>query len=281
MVSLLVFTSLGCFGASTRSHSRLSWIWCKDVQGRAISWLAQVRPNDVFRNVVGRATFFYQSIGSRRECPICGWTGHSFSRRSYPNKPADTFLCPSCGSYPRHRFAYFSLKDTLPHHAESALHFAPERCIEPWLRSISHEYLSVDLSSSSAMEHMDITDLRLRDGRFSLLWCSHVLEHIEADGRAIAEMFRVLKPSGLAVIMVPIYGAETYEDAEIKSPEGRLAHFRQTDHVRLYGLDIENRLADVGFRVDVIRTADVTAESLERHGLEYPSTKEIFLCTKS
>jgi predicted SAM-dependent methyltransferase len=130
------------------------------------------------------------------------------------------------------------------------------------------------------MEHMDITDLRLQDGRFSLLWCSHVLEHIDNDRRAMTELFRVLRPSGLAVIMVPVYGDKTYENPEIKSPEERLKHFKQEDHVRLYGLDIENRLADVGFRVEVIRTSGVAAESVEKHVLEYPSTKEIFLCGK-
>lgn len=234
----------------------------------------------VLRKISSRVRLFYRSLGSGRECPICGWTGHSFIRKSYAYKPGDTFICPSCGSYERHRFAYFTLKGTLADHAEKTLHFAPERCIEPWLRSISKEYLSVDLSSASAMEHMDITDLRLQDDRFSLLWCSHVLEHIENDRKAMTELFRVLRPSGLAVIMVPVYGATTYEDPEIKSPEERLKHYKQEDHVRLYGLDIKKRLADVGFRVDVMQVSDVPAESVEKHVLGYPSTKEIFLCAK-
>jgi len=234
----------------------------------------------VLRKILSWVRFSYLSIGSGRECPICGWTGHSLIRRSYPNKPSDTFICPSCGSSERHRFAYFTLKGILVDHAEKILHFAPESCIEPWLRSVSKEYFSVDLSSAAAMEHMDITDLQLQDGRFSLLWCSHVLEHIENDSKAMTELFRVLCPSGLAVIMVPIYGAKTYEDPEIKSPEERLKHFKQEDHVRLYGLDIKNRLADAGFRVDVIQISDVTTEDVGKHVLEYPSTKEIFLCTK-
>jgi len=201
-------------------------------------------------------------------------------RRSYPNKPADCLICPSCGSFERHRFAYFALKDTLADHGEKTLHIAPERCIESWLRSISGEYLSVDLSSGSAMEHMDVTDLKLQDDRFSLVWCSHVLEHIENDRKAMAELFRVLRPSGLAVILVPVYGAKTYEDIEIQSPEERLKHFKQEDHVRLYGSDIESCLVDAGFKVDVLRVSDIPARSVAKHALEYPSTKEIFLCCK-
>ena len=232
------------------------------------------------RKMFNRGRLFYLSLSSDRECTICGWTGHSFMRRSYPNKPVDCLVCPSCGSYERHRFAYFALKDTLADHAEKTLHIAPERCLEPWLRSISGEYLSVDLSSKSAMERMDITDLKLQDDRFSLIWCSHVLEHIEDDRKAMAEFFRVLRPSGLAVILVPVYGEKTYEDSEIKSPQERLKHFKQEDHVRLYGSDIESRLIDTGFKVDVLRLSNIPARSVVKHALEYPSTKEIFLCSK-
>jgi len=128
---------------------------------------------------------------------------------------------------------------------------------------------------------MDITDLKLQDDRFSLVWCSHVLEHIENDRKAMSELFRVLRPSGLAVIQVPVYGTETYEDFRIQSPEERLKHFKQKDHVRLYGLDIESRLIDVGFKVDVLWVSDMPAKVVTKYGLEYPSTKEIFLCIKT
>lgn len=234
----------------------------------------------VLRTVIDRIKRFYLSLGSAVECPICGWTGSSFFRFSFPNKPADSFVCPSCGSSERHRFAYLMLKESLANHADKTLHFAPEQCIEPWLRAISKDYLSVDLMSASAMEHMDITDLRLEDGTFSLLWCSHVLEHIENDRKAMAELFRVLRPSGIAVIMVPIYGATTYENPEVKSPAERLKHFKQEDHVRLYGLDIEDRLRDAGFEVDVLHLSSMQVERITSHVLEYPSTREIFVCTR-
>lgn len=232
------------------------------------------------RTLVDRVRRIYLSFGSDVKCPICGWTGSAFLRVSHPMKSADSFVCPSCRSSERHRFAYHTLKDTLAKHADKTLHFAPESCIEPWLRSISKEYLSVDLTSPSAMEHMDITNLRLEDGRFSLLWCSHVLEHIENDRKAMAELFRVLCPSGVAVIMVPIGGATTYENPAVRSPEDRLKHFNQEDHVRLYGLDIESRLQDTGFKVEVLHVSDLPTENVKSLVLEYPSTKEIFLCSK-
>jgi predicted SAM-dependent methyltransferase len=234
----------------------------------------------VLRALINRCKVVYLSFGSAVACPICGWTGRSFLRVKYSDKPADILVCPSCRSSERHRFAYLALRDELTNQADDTLHFAPEKCIEPWLRAISREYLSVDLSAEAAMEHMDITDLRLPDDRFSLLWCSHVLEHIENDRLAMVELFRVLRPSGKAVIMVPIYGEQTYENPEITSPAERLQHFKQEDHVRLYGLDIVDRLRDTGFSVEVLRVSDISSEKVDFHGLDYPSTREIFFCTK-
>jgi len=105
------------------------------------------------------------------------------------------------------------------------------------------------------MRHMDITNLELADNEFSLIWCCHVLEHIEDDKKAMSELFRVLHPDGVAVIMVPVYGESTYENPLIKTPEGRLLHFKQEDHVRLYGLDIRERLDAAGFKIDALSTA--------------------------
>jgi len=240
----------------------------------------KVKLMNVLRRLVSRGRVFYLSIGSSKTCPICEWTGHSFIRRSHQYKPGPTYICPSCGSSERHRFAYFLLKERLARHSEKTLHFAPERCIEPWLRSISKEYLSVDLCSTNAMQHMDITNLTLEDDSFSLIWCSHVLEHITDDSKAMMELFRVLRLSGIAVVMVPVYGKTTYEDPKITSPEERLKHFKQKDHVRLYGQDIRSRLEKVGFHVEVLSTSDLLKDDVTKYVLQYPSTKEIFLCTK-
>ncbi len=233
-----------------------------------------------FSGLRKKIRFWYLSLGSSRACPICGWTGHAFLVARYPDKPADSLICPSCGSSERHRFAYLVLKDRLADHAHATLHFAPEDCIAPWLRAISKDYLSVDLASPKAMEHMDITNLRLQDGRFSLLWCSHVLEHIENDRQAISELFRVLRPSGLAVILLPIYGEKTYENPAITSPADRLAHFKQADHVRLYGLDVRARLEAAGFAVQVLKVSELPPQDVKKYALDYPSTREVFLCAK-
>jgi hypothetical protein len=54
--------------------------------------------------------------------------------------------------------------------------------------------------------------------------------------------------------MVPIdlERPHTYEDSSIVLPEDRERAFWQHDHVRLYGVDVSDRLAGAGFQVEVI-----------------------------
>ncbi len=52
------------------------------------------------------------------------------------------------------------------------------------------------------------THLPLADGSFDACYCLEVLEHLEPQqaGRAIAELFRVLKPGGRLLVSTPDYG---------------------------------------------------------------------------
>jgi SAM-dependent methyltransferase len=197
-----------------------------------------------------------------------------------PNKPAPTSICPRCRSSERHRLAKVVLEPVIGPTTDRIIHFAPERPVEKWLRAIGKEYVSADLHSSRAMHQADLTHLPYEDGSFSLVWCSHVLEHIEADHLAMGEIYRVLSPGGAAVIMVPVYGDRTYEDASITTPEERLIHFKQRDHVRLYGRDIVDRLSGTGFQVEIHTVAQVRQSLVEEMRLDYPSTREVYWCLK-
>ena len=99
------------------------------------------------------------------------------------------------------------------------------------------------------MVQLDLTEIGYPEASFDVIVCAHVLEHIPSDVKAMKEMFRVLSPGGLVVVQVPLYGQTTYEDFSITSERGRLAAFGQRDHVRKYGLDLQNRLAGAGFHV--------------------------------
>lgn len=69
------------------------------------------------------------------------------------------------------------------------------------------------------------------------------------------EMHRILKPGGIAIVLVPMWPSEkhaTYENAAITDERDRIMHFGQYDHLRIYGFDVVDRLNDAGFKVEII-----------------------------
>jgi predicted SAM-dependent methyltransferase len=162
------------------------------------------------------------------------------------------------------------------------LHVAPEPCFEPrFKKSLGDHYLSADLLDPQAMVKMDITDIQYADQSFDVIYCSHVLEHVPDDKKAMREFFRILKNDGWAILLVPITGEETFEDPSIVNPEERLKAFGQEDHVRIYGRDYVDRLRESGFNVEIIRVEDmVDKNDAARMGFTAASG-EVFYCTKA
>ena len=100
--------------------------------------------------------------------------------------------------------------------------------------------------------------------------CSHILEHIPDDDKAIAELYRVLKPGGWGIIMVPLLIglAHTYEDSSITTEEGRLRHFGLEDHLRVYSKnDFLQRLKRAGFEVKEFSVDYFGAAAFEKNGI--------------
>lgn len=216
-----------------------------------------------------------------RYCPICERAFDAFEPSGVKKRP-DT-LCPHCGSKKRHRLAWLFLKrrtnlfDGAP---KRMLHVAPKNYfVKRFSRLPGVDYLSVDLESPLAMVRLDLTKISYEDGCFDLIYCSHVLEHIPDDRKAMAKLHRVLRPGGWALIQVPVFGETTYEDFSITTPEDRLRHFGQEDHVRKYGHDITERLRSAGFAVDEIYfQKELDREEVERYAL---SRLPLYYCTKS
>ena len=104
---------------------------------------------------------------------------------------------------------------------------------------------------------MDLTNIDLPDGSKTLVWCSHVLEHVPDDRKALSEMFRILAPSGMLVLQVPVLGEVTYEDTSVTLDSERLEKFLQEDHVRLYGLDLKRRVEESGFSCAILSSTSL------------------------
>jgi SAM-dependent methyltransferase len=164
------------------------------------------------------------------------------------------------------------------------LHVAPEPFLTPIFRAARNiDYLSGDLDPGNpeiggAMVQMDIADIRYPDNSFDVIYCSHVLEHVPDDRKAMHELARVLKPSGWALIAVPILRDKTFEDWKVTTPDERERVFGQFDHVRIYGLDFVDRLRESGFDATIDKfPRSFSEEMVRRYGL---SREDIYLCRK-
>lgn len=132
-----------------------------------------------------------------------------------------------------------------------------------------------------AMEKIDITDIPYADNTFDVIICSHVLEHIPEDRKAMLELFRVLKKGGWAILQVPLDSTRnvTFEDPNITNPKEREKYFGLRDHVRIYGLDYKNKLELAGFRVKVDKYAEsLGTQIIEKFGLL--KDEDIYFCEK-
>jgi ubiquinone/menaquinone biosynthesis C-methylase UbiE len=71
------------------------------------------------------------------------------------------------------------------------LHIAPEDIFETKLKQISNiEYITGDISNPNIMYKFDITRIPFKDNSFDAIYCSHVLEHVPDDKKAISEFYR-------------------------------------------------------------------------------------------
>lgn len=220
--------------------------------------------------------------GTGRLCPVCGRASRRF--RPFGISRRKAAQCLHCGALERHRLVWLYLHtmtdlfDGLP---KSVLHIAPESCFVARFKELLGDgYLTADLNSRRAMVRMDITDIRYADRAFDVIYCSHVLEHVLDDRRAMRELFRVLKPGGWAIILVPIHDGPTFEDSSIVVPKERLKAFGQADHVRRYGADYVERLREAGFTVSITTVSDLVDErDADRMGLTTASG-QIHCCTR-
>ncbi|MBQ9470630.1 MAG: methyltransferase domain-containing protein [Bacteroidales bacterium] len=232
----------------------------------------------MFLRLVG--TFY---LGQRYEDPISGRR----YRRMLPYgriHVRQNALAPHSMSLERHRLIWLYLQQRTDFFSAPmrVLHIAPEYCfIKRFKRMSNLSYTTADLNSPWADVKMDIQQMPLADDTFDVVLCNHVLEHVPDDRQAMRELFRVLRPGGFAILQVPLDPTleRTLEDPAIDTPELREQRYGQRDHLRLYGLDYGQRLAEAGFCVsedDFVRT--LAPELVTRYAL--PPAETLYVCHK-
>lgn len=194
-------------------------------------------------------TPFYK--GDDHECNVCETRLKKFVSLENGDK-----ICPICGSISRTRRLYKLLNDEYLKDGMSFLDFSPFRILyKKWKKRKDIQYFSSDFADDFLSDYrFDITNIDSNAESFDLIVCYHILEHIIDDEKAMSELYRVLKANGTALIQTPFKEGDIYEDYSITSDKGRLKHFGQEDHVRIYSiLGLEARLKAAGFLVDVVR----------------------------
>jgi SAM-dependent methyltransferase len=204
--------------------------------------------------------------------PIDGKSYRRFLPYGYA-KVRENVLAPGTLSLERHRLFWLYLKNETAFFSAPlrVLHFAPEQAfVKKFKKQKNLTYTTTDLNSPIADVKADICDLPFKDHSFDFIICNHVLEHIPNDTKAMQELYRVLAPSGTAIVQVP-YDTKreiTFEDNTITDQSERMRIFGQYDHLRVYGMDYFKKLSSIGFEVNALDyTSCMSSDDIERYRL--------------
>ena len=161
------------------------------------------------------------------------------SRSETLNK--EEYLCPCCGASDRDRLMLSFLdKEGLQQSPEGLklLQIAPAASISRWinLKCPHIAYDTTDLYMENVSFQSDIMDMHMvPDETYDVIICSHVLEHVQDDRKALCELKRILKPDGKIVFLVPIDLNAPGIDEEWGLTEAEnWRRFGQGDHCRRY-----------------------------------------------
>ena len=198
-------------------------------------------------------------LGKGKQCPLCGCQRRKFLPYGYVT-PRENALCPNCLSLERHRLLWLWLvrESDIGRGAMALpkmLHIAPEvalmRKFKKMYASTPDRYITADLESPLADMHFDVQQIPLEAESFDAVICNHIMEHVEDDGKALRELYRIMRRGGWGVILSPVEleREKTFEDDTITDPAERTRIFGQYDHRRIYGRDYAARLREVGFEV--------------------------------
>ncbi|WP_391572835.1 class I SAM-dependent methyltransferase, partial [Cohnella sp.] len=260
-----------------------------------INQLHVLKNNDIAKYIAA-ATEEYINSPSIYCCSLCNKEFHKFiawddiyDSNVYQAEMYNkyTAICPFCEASDRERIYRLYMEkvsDLLSSERVAMLHIAPERNLGRWLRSCKNiDYVGGDLyPQEDWMKQIDITEIAYPESSFDVVLCSHVLEHVPDDQKAMKELYRVMKVGGWGILQVPIIMNidHTYEDPTITSPEDRYIHFGQEDHVRVYSKgDYIARLEGAGFEVEIFNYMDTFGkEEAQRYGTS--PTDNIYIVKK-
>jgi len=223
--------------------------------------------------------------GDAVECPVCQGHFRAFLPAGTGARARPGAVCPKCRSRERDRLSWLFLRargNALLRRHMQFLHIAPEPRLSAFLYDqIGEGYITADLMRRDVMVNLDVQDLVYPNETMDAIYCSHVLQDVPDDRRALGELYRVLRPTGWAVVNVPIF-AERTEEASTPGNVRASWDRRPDEHVRVYGLDYAQRLEKAGFEVEVFAPADLEPDPARRarFGIDGPRTGYVHFIRK-
>jgi SAM-dependent methyltransferase len=160
--------------------------------------------------------------GPKITCNFCGMAFRRFGRNH-----SEGLACVRCGSIARERVTYAAILNEFAADPDSmilnnselqdlrVLEFSPRsHLIRRSLYSKTFaEYVASDFDVAHhggdiELDLTDLTSLQNYVGHFDVVICAHVLEHIQEYKSAIANLSRLLAPTGKVFFQVPILESE-------------------------------------------------------------------------
>lgn len=220
--------------------------------------------------ITGRlvAEYSYES----KQCTCCGSQVYYLPLSSYYEKQKASYgveshlpetlnekeyTCPVCGASDRDRLMILMMKQLgldQGYYEESLLQIAPSQPIEHWINGNCPclQYESTDLYMENVTFHADVQEMKeVQDESYDYIICSHVLEHVQDDRKAMRELYRILKQDGFCLFLVPIaLDCTEIDEAWGLSEIENWKRFGQNDHCRRYAkAGLLERLREAGFTV--------------------------------
>ncbi|WP_172827126.1 class I SAM-dependent methyltransferase [Mycobacterium asiaticum] len=177
-----------------------------------------------------------------------------------------------CGSTDRDRLYKLYIDSFLPPGPRRrVVEFAPSTPLAAFLQSRDDlHYRTADLMMDGVDDIVDIVDMpTYSDASVDFFLCSHVLEHVSDDARALDELYRILTPGGRGIIMTPVTPEGSFDEDPAVTDEGeRWRRFAQGDHLRLYDrATLCSRIRQSGFELSALDSHTFGEEMFARHAI--------------
>lgn len=167
---------------------------------------------------------------SKTPCPICGGPVSAPGPQGRLSPAGTPPRCAGCGGLERHRAYHRVLAAIAPLFAgESVLQFSDD----PSAPRAAFERFEVSVFGGP--NSLDLAAIARPDGAYGLVIANHVLEHVEDDNAALAELDRITAPGGAVFLSVPDLLRV------VRTREYGRARADKYGHWRLYGPDIVER----------------------------------------